>query len=156
MGSRLGHRSTDQIATLMEAARVFAGITAESVAQTDTAFTLPQLRVLVLASENPSLSVSAVAKALDVHMSGASRLCDRLVRMGMLDRRDRPDDRRQLELTLTPEGRRQLELVEEHRRQVFAIILRRIPVDQRRELQSALQVLITAADEYAAARTHVP
>jgi hypothetical protein len=36
--------------SLMSAARIFAGITAESIAQTGDAVTLPQLRVLVLAS----------------------------------------------------------------------------------------------------------
>lgn len=110
----------DPIATMLDAARVFAGITAESIAQTDVAFALPQLRVLVLASEHEPLSASAVATALSIHLSSASRLCDRLVRAGLLDRRDRPDNRRQIELTLTASGRHQLELVEAHRRRVFA------------------------------------
>lgn len=141
---------------MLEAARVFAGITAESIAQTDVAFTLPQLRVLVLASDKEPLSASAVATALDIHLSNASRLCDRLVRAGMLDRRDRPDNRRQIELTLTAEGRRQLQLVEAHRRRVFAMILRRLSVADQETLQSALQLLLTAAAEYDATRTSIP
>lgn len=141
---------------MLDTARVFAGITAESIAQTNIAFTLPQLRVLVLASENEPLSASAVASALDIHLSNASRLCDRLVRAGMLDRRDRPDNRRQIELTLTQEGRHQLELVEAHRRQVFAKILRRLSAEDQRTLQAALQLLLAAANEYDATRTAIP
>lgn len=146
----------DPIATMLDAARVFAGITAESIAQTDVAFTLPQLRVLVLASEHEPLSASAVATALSIHLSSASRLCDRLVRAGLLDRRDRPDNRRQIELTLTASGRHQLELMEAHRRRVFAKILRRLSLDDQRTLQSALQVLVATADEYNASRTAIP
>lgn len=77
---RLADSEADRITTMLEAARFFAKITAESIAQTDVGFTLPQLRVLVLASENEPLSSSAVAIALDIHLSNASRLCDRLVR----------------------------------------------------------------------------
>ena len=156
METSRGASSADRITTMLDAARFFAGITAESIAQTDVGFTLPQLRVLVLASENEPLSASAVATALDIHLSNASRLCDRLVRAGMLDRRDRPDNRRQIELTLTAEGRRQLELIEAHRRQVFATILRRLSAEDQSTLQSALQLLVTTAAEYDAAQTSMP
>lgn len=74
----------------------------------------------------------------------------------MLDRRDRPDNRRQIELTLTAEGRRQLELIEAHRRQVFATILRRLSAEDQSTLQSALQLLVTTAAEYDAAQTAMP
>lgn len=156
MGTNRGGSSADRIASMVEAARVFAGITAESIAQADTSLSLPQLRVLVLASRNEPLSATAVATALEIHPSNASRLCDRLVRAGMLDRRDRPDNRRQIELTLTPEGRRQLELIDGHRRRVFAKILRRLAPEDQGALQSALRLLVVAADGYEASRTSIP
>jgi DNA-binding MarR family transcriptional regulator len=65
--------------TLMNAARIFAPITAESVAQVGEGVTLPQLGVLVLASQPGHLNASGVAETLDVHLSSASRICDRLV-----------------------------------------------------------------------------
>lgn len=63
--------------SLMNAARIFAATTAESVAQIGDTVTLPQLRILVLASTRPSVNNSDVAQALDVHLSSASRTCDR-------------------------------------------------------------------------------
>jgi hypothetical protein len=52
--------------SLMNAARIFAATTAESVAQIGDTVTLPQLRILVLASTRPSVNNSDVAQALDV------------------------------------------------------------------------------------------
>jgi len=76
----------------------------------------PQLRVLVLASMQGALNLGAVAEALGVHASNATRTVDRLVVAGLLDRRDSPADRRQLELRLTSKGRDLVESVMSHRR----------------------------------------
>jgi len=141
---------------MIAAARVFAGITAESIAQADALLTLPQLRVLVLASRLEPLSATAVAVELDVHLSTASRICDRLVQADLLHRRDRPDDRRQLELTLTDEGRRALDSITEHRRRVFTRILRRIGREERTVLAQALDGFVEAAEEYDFQRSLVP
>ena len=72
-------------------------------------------RVLVLASQPGRLNATGVAEALGVHLSSASRICDRLVQAGLLDRRDLPQDRRHVELTLTPAGERLLASVNDHR-----------------------------------------
>ena len=142
--------------TMLTAARVFAAITAESIAQAGAGITLPQLRVLVLASRPGSLNATGVAEALDVHLSTASRICDRLVQGGLLDRRDRPEDRRQVELTLTEDGRQLLSKVTDHRQAVFGRILRRMDSDGRRALIDALTEFINAAEDYEAHRSLVP
>jgi len=137
-----------QMETLLNAARIFTAITAESVAQVREGVTLPQLRVLVLASQPGHLNATAVAAALDVHLSSASRICDRLVQAGLLDRRDLPEDRRHVELTLTPAGERLLATVNDHRREVFSRILRRMAAADRAALTQALSEFVSAADEY--------
>jgi len=142
-------RSTARhVETLLNAARIFAAITAESIAQVGEGVTAPQLRVLVLASQPGHLNATGVAEALDVHLSSASRICDRLVQAGLLNRRDLPRDRRHVELTLTPAGERLLETLNEHRREVFARLLRRIDAADRDTLTQALNRFIAAADEY--------
>jgi DNA-binding MarR family transcriptional regulator len=137
-----------QMETLLNAARIFTAITAESVAQVGEGVTVPQLRVLVLASQPGHLNATAVAAALDVHLSSASRICDRLVQAGLLDRRDLPEDRRHVELTLTPAGQRLLATVNDHRRDVFTRILRRMAAADRAALTQALSEFVTAAGEY--------
>ena len=74
-GRRRGAASAE-VEVMISAARVFAGITAESLAQAGAGISLPQLRVLVLASRSDSLNATEVAAALQVHLSTSSRLCD--------------------------------------------------------------------------------
>jgi DNA-binding MarR family transcriptional regulator len=97
-----------------------------------------------------------VAEALDVHLSTASRICDRLVQGGLLDRRDRPEDRRQVELSLTEDGQKLLSKVTDHRQAVFGRILRRMDSDGRRSLIDALTEFINAAEDYDAHRSLIP
>ena len=134
--------------TLQSAARIFGAITAESIARVGEGVTLPQLRVLVLASQPGQLNASGVAQALDVHLSSASRICDRLVQAGLLDRRALPQDRRHVDLTLTPAGERLLTSVNDHRREVFTRILRRMDPAEREALAQALSGFVAAAEEY--------
>ena len=122
----------------MRSARAFAAITAESIARAGDVVTPPQLRVLVLASQHGPLNNTAVAADLNVHLSNASRICDRLVHAGLLNRRDSPTDRRNVELTLTDRGRQLVDAVLVHRRETLADILHRMPVKSRAELVSAL------------------
>ena len=147
---------TAEVDVLVTAARVFAGITAESLAQAGATITLPQLRVLVLASRSTSLNATEVASALRIHLSTASRLCDRLVQTGLLDRRDRPEDRRQLQLTLTEQGRGLLGSITEHRRSVFARILERLDPGEGAALAEALERFVDAAHEYDEGHSLVP
>ncbi len=138
----------NDIEITMLAARVFAGVTAESIAQAGDAVTPPQLRVLVLASARDTLNTTAVAEALDVHLSNASRICDRLVGGGFLNRRESSTDRRNVELTLTGAGETLVSLVMSHRRAAFTRILKRMAADEREILAKGLKSLTDVANDY--------
>jgi DNA-binding MarR family transcriptional regulator len=142
------HTVDDAVEVLMRSARLFAAITAESTARAGDTVTPPQLRVLVLASTRGPLNNTAVAAALNVHLSNASRICDRLVQADLLNRRDSPTDRRHVELTLTPKGRRLVETVMRHRRTALTVILERMPSKSRAMLQAALNDFNHAADAH--------
>jgi DNA-binding MarR family transcriptional regulator len=135
--------------SLMNAARIFAATTVESVAPIGDTVTLPQLRILVLASTRPSVNNSDVAQALDVHLSSASRTCDRLVRSGLLSRQALPRDRRRVELILTCEGQKLVAEVTARRRATFSRILRQMSADDQTALSQALDVFVNLADEQA-------
>lgn len=138
----------EDVTTVLLASRVFADITAEAVAGAGDGISSPQLRVLVLASRSETLNNAAVAEALDVHISNASRICDRLVLAGLLHRRDAPGNRRQVELTLTPRGSALVTAVLEHRREQVSAILTSMSPPQRSSVATALASFTRAAGEH--------
>ena len=131
----------------MRVARVLTGVLAASVAATGEVVTLTQLRVLVLAATRGALNSTAVAEALAIHPSNASRLCDRLVQGGFLNRRDSPTDRRHVELTLTERGDSLVSAMFAHRRRAFTRILAKLTPHQREAFLSGVQPFSEAAGE---------
>lgn len=136
-----------EVEIVVRAARVFAAVTAESIAQAGDKLTLPQLRVLTLALASGSLNNGQVADALNVHISNASRICERLVQAKLLSRRDSPTDRRQVELTLTDQGAELITQVTSHRRGVFLRTMLMLSDTQRSTLAQALTDFTEAVDQ---------
>lgn len=139
--------SVDQIDAVLRASRALVGIAAASIAAVDGDVTVPQLRVLVMVDTKGPLNLAAVAAGLGVNPSNASRICDRLIRAGLLDRRDSPDDRRNITLSLTDAGTRLVNKVMKHRRTAIIRVLRGMDPDDRKVLTTALDRFATAAGE---------
>lgn len=136
-----------ELLVAMRAARVFSGIVAASLAQVGDAVTPPQLRALVLVGTRRDVNASAVAEALDIHLSSASRLIDRLVTAGLVERGECPVDRRHVRLTLTNSGSRLLENIMEHRRAALDTILGRMSAVDRKAVGRCLTRFSEAAGE---------
>jgi DNA-binding MarR family transcriptional regulator len=65
---------------------------------------IPQFRALYLIQAQPAANLSAVAEHLGISLPATSRLIGGLQTRGLVQRRDRKDDRRQLELAITARG----------------------------------------------------
>jgi DNA-binding MarR family transcriptional regulator len=104
------------VQALMAASRAFVGLTARSLAGVDGEVTLPQFRALVvLAVRGPQRSVD-IADELRVNPSTGTRMCDRLVRKGLVKRVRSTSDRRVVRLRLTAKGHDIVETVVARRR----------------------------------------
>lgn len=147
--SSSGGALAEQVDTVMRASRVLVGVIAASVEEVGSTVTVPQLRVLVMAADHPPLSLGGVAKGLGVHPSNATRTCDRLVHAGLLNRRDDPDDRRQLQLTLTKKGQRMVDSVLEHRRRSIERVVQQMDPQTAAALGTGLTEFVVAAGELA-------
>ncbi|HYB39587.1 MAG TPA: MarR family transcriptional regulator [Mycobacterium sp.] len=139
--------SADEIDAVLRASRALVGIAAASIAEVDDSVTVPQLRVLVMVDTRGPLNLAAVAAGLGVNPSNASRICDRLIRAGLLDRQDSPNDRRHITLSLTDAGRRLVNKVIRHRRTAITRVLRDMDPADRELLTTALDRFATAAGE---------
>lgn len=138
---------TSDLEAVMRAARVISAIVAESIAQTGDAVTMPQLRTLVLVATRADVNATAVAESLRIHPSNASRLCERLVQSGLLDRQNSPRDRRNIVLRLTEQGTELLRSVMEHRRAAFRRIVTEMSDPGRHHLRTGLEEFALTAHE---------
>src|SRR4051812_43186164 len=86
------------------ASRTLVAISAQSIASVLDEVDVMQFRILVVAASQGPCSLGGVAEAVGLHVSTASRACDRLTAMRLLERASSPADRRNLELTLAPQG----------------------------------------------------
>ncbi|MEV1144482.1 MarR family transcriptional regulator [Micromonospora sp. NPDC049799] len=82
-----------------------------------------QLRVIMVVEQHDGINLRRLANRLGMLLSSASRLCDRLVAAGMLEREPGRLDRREISLHLTGESRQLLAELRHHRRQQLAAIL---------------------------------
>jgi DNA-binding MarR family transcriptional regulator len=132
---------------VLTASRVLVAVAARSLSEAAEEVTLTQYRSLVVLASRGPQSVAALAEELAVTPSTASRLCERLVRKGLVARREDPHDRRAVRVALTAEGRALVDAVTERRRAEIARLLDAVPADARRSLVDALQLLAAAAGE---------
>jgi DNA-binding MarR family transcriptional regulator len=147
-GETAGSSVTDaQVYAVMLAAQALMGIAAQGVSEVGDRVTLPQLRVLMLVATRGGLNLGALAQAMGVHPSNASRACDRLVDAGLLARTESALDRRNLTLELTGDGQALIDELITRRRRAIAAILDGVPQSRRRTLANAMLVFAEAAGE---------
>ena len=72
----------------------------------DLDMSMQQLRAMYLLREEDEASVGRLAELFGMRLPAASLLADRLVRAGLVDRRDDPEDRRRVLLSLSRAGNR--------------------------------------------------
>ncbi len=132
---------------VLGASRALVAVAARSLADLADDVTLAQYRVLVeLASRGPQRSAE-IAQTLGVERSTAGRMCDRLLRKGLVQRRRESGDRRAVRISLTKAGRDLVDEVTRRRRSEITRILRRMPAADRGPVRVALRAFADAAGE---------
>src|SRR5436190_16089670 len=132
---------------VLAACRLLVSISVRSANAVEDEATLPQLRMLVVIASHGTTTLTALAAATGQHLSNASRACDRMVASGWVTRSDHPADRRRLQISLTPAGRRIVTKASEARRRMVMPILRRMPASGRAQLVAALTEFAEAGGE---------
>jgi DNA-binding MarR family transcriptional regulator len=132
---------------LLSASRALVAVAARSIAVFADDVTLPQYRALVVLASRGPRNMGTLAGELAVHPSTATRLCDRLVARGLVERRPAPDSRREVLLSLTTRGRRLVDDVTARRRAELADIVARVPAAARRTTIEVMRTFADAAGE---------
>ncbi len=141
---------------VLTASRLLVAVSARSLAAVEDRVTVAQFRMLVVLSSRGTTKLVELAELLRVAPSTAMRMVDRLIAVGLADRRPNPANRRETLLQLTGEGRRTVEEVTARRRSEIAAIVARLRPTERLALVEALNAFNEAGGEPPAPGTDAP
>jgi DNA-binding MarR family transcriptional regulator len=106
-----------------------------------------QLSALLAVERAEGINLGGLAAELSMLLSSASRLCDRLVASGMVERVPGRADRREIALYLTPASRTLLGELRRIRRRALTSVLEKMSSGGRAALLRGLSEFATAAGE---------
>ena len=140
--------NADDVAdAVLTASRVLVGIAAASLSPIEAEVTLTQYRTLVVLASRGPQSLQDLAAELQVVPSTATRMCDRLVRKGLIERRTPEENRREVELRITEGGASIVARVAAGRKRQLRRITDRMSAGSQLALVQALQEFSAAAGE---------
>jgi DNA-binding MarR family transcriptional regulator len=135
------------VAALLGLSRMFVGMAARTLASLDEEVTLPQFRTLVVLVSHGPQRIVDLAMELAVTSSTATRMCNRLVRKGLVERQERPEDRRAAWVALTPQGRALVGEVMRRRRTAMEAVIARLALPGPAVLAAGVNALVEACGE---------
>jgi DNA-binding MarR family transcriptional regulator len=107
----------------------------------------PQLNALIVVEREEGINLRGLAAQMKMILSSASRLCDRLVASGLVERVPGRADRREIALYLTPSSRQLLDDLRAARRATLGTVLDRMSAGGRVALIRGLTDFAAAAAE---------
>jgi DNA-binding MarR family transcriptional regulator len=113
--------------------------------QATTRLSWPQLSALLVVERAEGINLRGLAGELKMLLSSASRLCDRLVASGMVERVPGRVDRREIALYLTASSRQLLDELRQSRRAQLTAVLERMSPSGRAALIHGLTEFAAAA-----------
>lgn len=135
---------------VVTASRLLVAVSARSIASADESITLPQFRLLVLLSSRGPMNLSALTEQLGILPSTGTRMIDRMVGAGLVDRQVSPVSRREIVVRLTDDGAAIVAKATQKRRREIARIVARMPERSQAELVTVLEQFNEAGGEPAA------
>ncbi|HOQ17731.1 MAG TPA: MarR family transcriptional regulator [Defluviitaleaceae bacterium] len=109
--------------------------------------TLAQCHALVEIGRAGRISLSELARLLNLENSSMSRTVDKLVTKGMVKRDIDPVDRRYLVINLTARGEEVYRKIEENMNLFFEKIYLALPAEKRNDVLESLNVLLASVEK---------
>ncbi|MGW0287805.1 MarR family winged helix-turn-helix transcriptional regulator [Streptomyces sp. NPDC003236] len=104
-----------------------------------------QMRVLLMLEHQDGINLRTLADSLASTPPSTSRLCDRLVAAGFVERAISPADRREVRLHLSNRGRAFLDDLRARREKELRAVLERMPAVKRTALLEGLEAFCDTA-----------
>jgi DNA-binding MarR family transcriptional regulator len=132
---------------VLMASRSLIAVATRSLGAAAEETTIAQFRALVVLASRGPQRMASLAAALGVAPSTAGRMCDRLVRKGLIRRHRARADRRSVLVSVTAAGRLVVDQATARRRALIAGILAKLPSDTQQAVAEALSAFADAAGE---------
>jgi DNA-binding MarR family transcriptional regulator len=132
---------------VLSASRSLIAVATRSLGAAAEETTIAQYRALVVLASRGPQRLTDLAGALDVAPSTAGRMCDRLVRKGLVRRHRARSDRRAVLVSITAAGRDVVDQATTRRRALIADILRTMSAGQQMDVARALGAFAAASGE---------
>ncbi len=132
---------------VLTASRTLVAVATASLGDAADDITIAQYRALVVLASRGPQRMADLAAALDVAPSTAGRMCDRLLRKGLIRRQRARADRRAVQVSITAAGRQVVDEATARRRALLAGILAKLPARQQEAVAAALRAFAAAAGE---------
>jgi DNA-binding MarR family transcriptional regulator len=110
--------------------------------------TIAQLKSLFLIAREGSTNTKTLAEELGVTPSNVTGIIDRLVKQGLVSRRENPEDRRMLRLRVTDKGEDILTSLREETISSMSEVLARMSIEELSSLARGLSSLVKAAEAH--------
>jgi DNA-binding MarR family transcriptional regulator len=141
---------------LQAATRMLAGVALRSVDVLDSAVTLPQFRLLAVLADLGPVASGRAAQTLGLDPSTVTRLADRMVAAGHVNRGSDPRHRGVVTLELTDSGQDLVAAASTWRQRELARIMARLTPAEQAAVIASLGLLVRAAGEDYGINAHRP
>jgi len=121
------------------------GLLIKSRMQAAVSMPFSQCQALWFVAQHESPNMQDVANYFKIRAPSATFLVDELVRAGHLKRQANTKDRRKVELTLTPKGKKAFKIFEEKRTKILHSLFGALDEPDRKELNRILEKIISNA-----------
>ncbi len=145
LAAHCDHRPAELSAAVEAAAEVLVIVWGRAQESLQQPVSASQLRALLVVDKAGEINLNGLAEELGAIPSSASRLCDRLQAAGLLTRTTGRTDRREVVLSLTPDGRKLLRTLRATRRTDIGRVLAAMTEDEQASLLAALESFRAAA-----------
>jgi DNA-binding MarR family transcriptional regulator len=145
--ARMYRPDADTVDAVLTASRLLIVVATRSLGVAAEETTIAQYRALVVLTSRGPQRIVDLAAALGVAPSTAGRMCDRLMRKGLIRRHRARADRRAVLVSVKAAGRLVVDEATARRRALIEEILAMLPEDAQRAVAEALRAFADAAGE---------
>ncbi|MDA8026651.1 MAG: MarR family transcriptional regulator [Actinomycetota bacterium] len=144
----LFHNESESVVdSILRSSRAILSIAVKSLNEIEETISIPQYRILVILGGRGDLPMSEIVKETSLAPASATRLCDDLLKKGLIDRKAHLDDRRQVIITITNEGSQLLRRVTESRRGMITEVVANLGEADLNEVEEGFALFAKASPE---------